>query len=81
MVLFSKSVKKKKAKRGVRVLGARRTRASHGRKGVSGERKKKPTVHFPYNKFVPTRRFKNVVELSKICSQLHPLYEFDSLGD
>ena len=32
--------KKKKAKRGVRVLGARSTQASHARKGVSGERKK-----------------------------------------
>ena len=43
--------------------------------------KKKPTVRFPYNEFAPTRGFKNVVELSKICSQLHPLCEFDSLGD
>ena len=34
------SKKKKRAKRGVRVLGARSTRASHARKGVSGERKK-----------------------------------------
>ena len=26
----------------------------------------KTTVCFPYSKFVPTRRFKNVVQLSKI---------------
>ena len=32
---------------------------------VWGERKK-TTVCFPYNKFVPTRGFKTVVELSKI---------------
>ena len=44
-------------------------------------RGKKPTVRFPYNDFVPTRGFKNVVELSKNCSQLHPLCEFDTLGD
>ena len=37
---FLKISKKKKAKRGVRVLGARSTRASHNRRGVSGERKK-----------------------------------------
>ena len=43
-------------------------------------REKKPTVRFPYNEFVPTRGFKNVVELSKICSQLHPLCEFDRLA-
>ena len=42
---------------------------------------KKTTGRFPYNEFVPTRGFKNVVELSKICSQLHPLWEFDTLGD
>ena len=42
---------------------------------------KKPTVRFPYNEFVPTRGFKKVVELSKICSQLRPLCEFDTLGD
>ena len=44
-------------------------------------REKKPTVRFPYNEFVPTRGFKNVVELSKICSQPRPLYEIDTLGD
>ena len=40
-------------------------------------REKRPTVRFSYNEFVPTRGFKNVVELSKICSQLRPLYEFE----
>ena len=44
-------------------------------------REKKPTVRFPYNEFVPTRGFKNVVELSKICSRLRrPLCEFDTLS-
>ena len=38
-------------------------------------REKKAT----YNEFVHTRELKNVVELSKICSQLHPLCEFDTL--
>ena len=36
-------------------------------------REKKPTVRFAYYEFVVTRGIKNVVELSKICSQLHPL--------
>ena len=49
------------------------TRAKHARE-------KKPTVRFPYNEFVPTRGSKNVVELSKICSQLCPLCEFNRLG-
>ena len=44
-------------------------------------REKKPTVRLPYNEFVRTRGFKNVVELSKICSQLPPSCEFDTLGD
>ena len=44
-------------------------------------REKKPTVRFPYNEIVPTRGFKNVVELSEICSQSRPLYEIDTLGD
>ena len=43
--------------------------------------KKKPTVRFPYNEFVLTRRFKNVVELSKIYLQLRPLCKFDTSGD
>ena len=42
-------------------------------------REKKATIWFPYNEFVHTRELKNVVELSKICSQLHPLCEFDTL--
>ena len=37
-------------------------------------RLKKPT-------FTVREEFKNVVELSKICSQLRPLCEFDTLGD
>ena len=47
--------------------------------GMWGERKK-PTALFPYNEFVLTRGFKNIVELSKICLQLymHPLGEFDN---
>ena len=67
-------------KRGVRVLRARSARASHARRACEA-REKKPTVRFPYNEFVPTRGFKNVVELSKICSQPRPLREFDTLGD
>ena len=43
--------------------------------------KKKPTVRFPYNEFVLTRRFKNVVELLKIYLQLRPLCKFDTSGD
>ena len=39
--------------------------AREASKGVRGERKKR-TVRFPYNEFVPIRGFKNVVELSKI---------------
>ena len=42
------------------------------------EKKKQTTVHFPYNEFVLTRGLKNVVELSKICLQLHPLCKFDT---
>ena len=68
---FSKSVKKS-VKRGVRVLRANLTCEA---------REKKPTVRFPYNEFVPTRGFKNAVELSKIRLQLHPLCEFDTLGN
>ena len=75
---FSKSVKKS-VKRGVRVLRARSARASHARRACEA-REEKPTVRFPYSEFVPTRGFKNVVELSKICSQLRPLCEFDRLG-
>ena len=69
---FSKSVKKS-VKRGESC--AREARRACEARG------KKPTVRFPYNDFVPTRGFKNVVELSKNCSQLHPLCEFDTLGD
>ena len=76
---FSKSVKKL-GKGGVRVLRARSARALHARRARLA-REKKPTVLFPYNEFAPTRGFKNVVELSKICSQLRPLCEFDTLGD
>ena len=77
---LSKSVKKL-VKRGVRVLLARSARALHARRARLA-REKKPTVLFPYNEFAPTRGFKNVVELSKICSQLRrPLCEFDTLGD
>ena len=71
-VFFSKSVKKS-VKRGESC--AREARRACEARG------KKPTVRFPYNDFVPTRGFKNVVELSKNCSQLHPLCEFDTLGD
>ena len=63
--LWSKSAKKS-VRRGVRACEARE--------------KKNTAVRFPYE-FVPTRGFKNVVELSKICSQPHPLCEFDILGD
>ena len=66
---FSKSVKKS-VKRGVRVLRARSARVSHARRACEAREKK--TIRFPYNEFVPTRGFKNVLELSKICSQLRP---------
>ena len=36
------------------------------------------TVRFPYNEFVLTRGFKNVVKLSKLYSQLLPLCKFDT---
>ena len=78
VVFFSKSVKKS-VKRGVRVLRARSARVSHAIRACEAREKK--TICFPYNEFVPTRGFKNVVELSKICSQLRPLFEFDTLGD
>ena len=50
--------------------------------GVWGERKKNwlSVFHTVYE-FVLTRGFKNVVELSKLCSQLHPLCEFDTFAD
>ena len=69
---FSKSVKKS-VKRG--------QSCAHEARRACEARGKKPTVRFPYNDFFPTRGFKNVVELSKNCSQLHPLCEFDTLGD
>ena len=75
---FSKSIKKS-VKRGVRVLRARSARASHSRRACEAW-EKKPTVRFPYNKFFPTSGFKTFVEQSKICSQLRPLCEFDTLG-
>ena len=40
------------------------------RASLSRPTEKKTDCRFPYNEFVPTRGFKNVVELSKICSQL-----------
>ena len=49
---FFLKISKEIVKRDVRVLSSRSARASHA-------------VHFPYNEFVPTRGFKNVVELSK----------------
>ena len=55
--------------------------ASHAWIRRAGQaREKKPTVRFPYNQFVLTRGFKNVVELSKIYSQLRPLCKFDTSG-
>ena len=55
--------------------------ASHAWIRRAGEaREKKPTVRFPYNQFVLIRGFKNVVELSKIYSQLRPLCKFDTSG-
>ena len=55
----------------------REAREPHTPVGRVRREKKKPTVRFPYNEFVPTRGFKNVVELSKICSQLRFLCEFE----
>ena len=71
-VFFSKAVKKS-VKLSVSFLRARSARASHARKSCEAREKNRLSV--------PTREFKNVVELSKICSQLRPLYEFDALGD
>ena len=42
--------------------------------------KSKTIQYVPYNQFVLTRGFKNVVELSKIYSQLRPLCKFDTSG-
>ena len=39
------------------------------------------TVRFPYNEFVLTRVFENVVEVWKIYSKLHPLCKFDTPSD
>ena len=44
-------------------------------------REEKWTVRFPYNEFVLTRVFENVVEVWKICSKLHPLCKFDTPSD
>ena len=74
-VFFSKSVTKS-----VKVVKRGESCAREARRACEA-RGKKPTVRFPYNDFVPARGFKNVVELSKNCSQLHPLCEFDTLGD
>ena len=74
VAFFSKSVKKS-VKRGVRVFRAPSARASYARRACEA-REKKQTVRFPYNELVPTSGFKNVVELSKIYSQLRPLCEF-----
>ena len=57
-----------------------RARASHARRACEAREKKRLSVFHTMSSFW-TRGFKNVVELSKICSQLHPLYEFDTLGD
>ena len=59
----------------------RAKREPHTPVGRVRREKNKPTVRFPYNEFVPTREFKTVVELSKICSQLRPLCESDTLGN
>ena len=73
---FSKSVKKS-VKRSVY---AREAREPHT--PCEARQKNRLTVRFPHNELnLPTREFKNVVELSKICSQLRPLCEFDALGD
>ena len=69
---FSSKSVKKSVKRGVY---AREAREPHTRVG----RVRRDS--FLHNEFLPTREFKNVVELSKICSQLRPLCEFDALGD
>ena len=57
---------------------SRRTRAetlaTQANGGPTREKPLAPSV-------VPTRGLKNVVKLSKICSQLHPFLEFDILGD
>ena len=72
IVLHVRNTVKKLVKLGVRVLLARSARALHARRARLA-REKKLTVLFPYNEFAPTRGFKNVVDLSKICSQLRPL--------
>ena len=70
----------KETKSSVRDSRTRSARASHALRACEA-REKKPTVRFPYNEFVVTRGLKNVVELSKIYSQLRPLYKFDTPGD
>ena len=49
--------------------------------GMSGGERKKTYCPFSdsYNEFILTREFKSVLELSKICLQIHPLGEFDNL--
>ena len=70
----------KETKSSVRDSRTRSARASHALRACEA-REKKPTVRFPYNEFVVTRGLKNVVELSKIYSQLRPLCKFDTPGD
>ena len=70
----------KQKKSSVRDSLTRSARASHALRACEA-REKKPTVRFPYNEFVVTRRLKNVVGLSKIYSQIRPLCKFDTPGD
>ena len=52
-----------------------------GEKGKNGSEKGREVSPSPVGRPNTQARFKNVVELSKICSQLHPLCVFDTLGD
>ena len=70
----------KETKSSVKYSRTRSARASHSLRACEA-REKKPTVRFRYNEFVVTRGLKNDVELSKIYSQLRPLYKFDTPGD
>ena len=70
----------KESKSSVRASRMRSARASHALRACEA-REKEPTVRFPYDEFVLTTGLKNVVELSKIYSQLRPLCKFDTPGD
>ena len=69
----------KESKGSVRASRTRSTRASHALRACETREKKNWLSVF--HEFVLTIGLKNVVELSKIYSQLRPLCKFDTPGD